>query len=268
MSLTQRDFLVHSRHLPEKTRAHLLHTDRAVKGEHAIGVSPTRPALRASPGAASRPAAPSTGVTGRFRPAESDRGGGGGRPARSLPGDRRLPAHRRPRTVGRGHGGSGGVADERGRSSAVGRFAALGGTPERAGARLVTGRDGAAVRLWAGRAGAAVRSQCQLGVAASGVGGTAAGGDSAARAGGQSLGTGGDEVSGAGGPHQPGRLRADGRGIRSAPLPDARSRPTVCRLAGRFAVCPRAPARLSGAVFQNAATGTAGGDNSVGRTRA
>jgi hypothetical protein len=236
-------------------------------GGHAIGVSPTRPARRASPGAPSGPAAPAAGVAGHFGSADAHRGRGGRRSGGSLPGDRRLPADRRPRTVGAGHGGSGGMADERGRGAAVGRFAALDGTSERAGARLVIGRDGAAFRLWTRRTGAAVRSQRELGIAAPGIGGTAAGGDSATRAGGQSLGAGGHEVPGAGGAHQPGRLRADGRGIRSAPLRYAGSRATLRRLAGRLAVGARAAARLAGAVFQNAAAGAAGRGDAVGRTR-
>jgi len=57
-------------------------------------------------------------------------------------------------------------------------------------------------------------------------------------------------------------------GLRTAPLRHAGSRTTLCRLAGRFAVGARAPARLSGAVFQNAAASAAGGDNALGRTRA
>lgn len=261
-------FLVHSRHAKEKTRALPPHTDRAWKGEHAIGVSPTRPARRTSPGATSGAAAPTGGFAGHVGPADAHRGRGDGRPAGPLPGDRRLPAHHCSRTVRPGHGGSAAVANERSRSSPAGRVAALGGTPERAGARLVTGRDGAAFRLWTRRTGAAVRSQRELGVAALGAGGTVAGGDSAARARGQSLGAGGDEVPGAGGPYQPGRLRAHGRGIRRAPLRYAGSRATLCRLAGRFAVGARAPASLSGAVFQNAAASAGGGDDSVDRARA
>jgi len=264
----RRDFLVHFCHLTEKTRARRLHTDRAVSGEHALGVSPTRPARRTSPSAPSGPTAPATGFAGHVGPADADRRRGGGGPAGSLPGDRRLPAHHCPPTTGPRHGGSAAVANERSRSAPAGWFAALGGTPERAGARLVTGRDGAAFRLWARRAGAAVRSQRELGVAACGVSGTAAGDNSAARAGGQSLGTDSDEVSGAGGTHEPGRLPANGRGLRATPLRHAGSRATLCRLAGRFAVGPRTPARLSGAVFQNTAAGAAGGDNALGRTRA
>ena len=61
---------------------------------------------------------------------------------------------------------------------------------------------------------------------------------------------------------------ADGCGLRAAPLRHAGSRATLCRLAGRFAVGPRAPARLPGAIFQNAAAGATGGDDAVGCARA
>ena len=70
---------------------------------------------------------------------------------------------------------------------------------------------------------------------------------------GKILGAGGDEVSGAGGSPKPGRLPADGGDLRPASLRYAGSRPTVCRVAQRFARDPQTHSGRSRAVFQNAA---------------
>jgi uncharacterized ParB-like nuclease family protein len=75
-----------------------------------------------------------------------------------------------------------------------------------------------ALRLRARRVGAPVRSQCELGIAATGAGGGSAGGDPTGGARGQDPDAGGVEVSGACCPPKPGGLPADGGDLRSASL--------------------------------------------------
>ncbi len=125
----------------------------------------------------------------------------------------------------------------------------------RPGGGLAASGDGAAVRLQPGGAGAAVRSQCELGVAAAGLGGGVAGVDPTAGARGQDRGPGGDEVSGAGGAAKPGGLPSHGGDLGRASLRHARSRPAVCRLATGIGHGPPTDSGGSGAVFQNAAAG-------------
>jgi hypothetical protein len=125
---------------------------------------------------------------------------------------------------------------------------------ERPRTRLVPLRTGAALRLRAGGTGAPLRPQRELGVTATGPGGTAAGDHPTAGARWQDRGPGGDEVSGTGGPHQFGGLRAAGRDLRAAPLRHARCRATLCSLARRHARGARAHPRRAGVVSQNAAS--------------
>src|ERR1019366_6152734 len=196
----------------------------------ATGISPTRPAPGAPAGASCGAAAAVIGVVGRERPANAHRGGGGRRPGGPLCGDRRLQANRGAGATGAGHGGSGGVADERGCGRAAGPPAAP-----------VRTRDGAG----GGR----------------GIGGVWGGGraetDQAAGTRGEDPGTGGDEVSGASGTPKPGGLPADGRHLRRTPLRYAPSRPTVCGVAQGVVGGPQTHSGRSRAVFQNA-TASAG----------
>jgi len=157
------------------------------------------------------------------------------------------------------------VADERGRGGAAGSLAAFLRTGERAGGGLAVGGVRAALRLWAGGVGSPLRSQRELGVAAAGAGGGSAGGDPGAGAGGADPGAGGHEVPGAGGAPESGRLPADGRHLRPAPVGGARSRPTVRCLAQGLARGPQTPSGEAGAVLQNA---TAGEQDSECRTAA
>ena len=151
-------------------------------------------------------------------PANAHRGGGGRRPGGPLRGHRRLQADRGAGATGPGHGGSSGMADERGRGSAAGPLAALIRTRDRAGGGLAAGGVGAAFRLRAGGVGAPVRPQRELGIATAGAGGGSAGSDPTAGARGQDSGAGGIEVSGAGGTPKPGGLPADGGDLRPASL--------------------------------------------------
>src|SRR5438128_5287877 len=156
------------------------------------------------------------------------------------------------------------MANERGRGRAAGPLTAFIRTRDRAGGGLAAGGVGAALRLRTRRVGAPVRSQRELGIAAAGAGGGSAGSDPATGARGQDSGAGGDEVSGAGGAPEPGGLPTDGRDLRPASLRYAGSRPTVWRLAQRFARDPPTDSGRSRAVFQNAA---AGAGESSGRNR-
>ena len=167
--------------------------------------------------------------------------------------NRRLQTNLGAGAVGSGHGGSGGVADERGCGGAVGPLPATVRTRDGAGGGLALGGVGAAFWLWVGRVGEAVRSQCELGVATAGADRGSAGSDPTTGARWQDLGAGGDEVSGAGGPPKPGRLPTDGRHLRRASLRYAGSRPTVWRVAPRFARRPQTYSGRPRAVFQNAA---------------
>ncbi len=197
-------------------------------------------------------AAAAVSVAGRIGTADTHRGGGC-RPARPLPGHRRLQAHCGAPTTGPGHRGSGGLADERGRRTAPGPFAAPVGTGNRAGAGVAAGGVRAALRIRTGRTGAPVRSERELGVAPTGTGRTVTGNDPTASAGGKDRRSRGDEVSGAGGAHQPGRLRADGRSLRTVSLRIAASRTVVCRLAQWLGGDPQTHPRCTGSVLQNAA---------------
>src|ERR1039457_6329590 len=100
---------------------------------------------------------------------------------------------------------------------------------------------------------AALRPQRELGVATLGIGGTAAGKHPAAGARGSDRGATGHEVPRPSGARQRGAVRANGRRFRPAPLRHARSRTTLCRLAGRLARGPRAHLGRAGTVFENAA---------------
>src|SRR5271169_1190025 len=91
----------------------------------ATGISPTRPALGAPASAPSWAAAAAVGVAGRQWAANAHRGGGRRRPGRSFRGDRRLQANRGAGATGAGHGGSGGVADERSGGRSAGPLAAV-----------------------------------------------------------------------------------------------------------------------------------------------
>lgn len=169
----------------------------------ATGVSPTRPKLGALAGAMPRSAQAPAGIAGRQRSTDSHRGGGGGRPAGSLPGDRRLSAHRGAGAIGPGHGGSGGLAVERARGRVTGACHAHVAAHDGAGGSLAAAGTGAALRVRCGGSGAPLRSQPRLGVAPSGLARTAAGRGPAARAHGRDHSPPGDEVPGADGQDQP-----------------------------------------------------------------
>ena len=250
--MIQRGLPTHFPRQPQKTRCRLRHTEAG-----AAGVSPTRPAVGAPQGAAAGAAAATAGIVGGHRPANADRGGGGGRRAGPLPGHRRLPARGRAGTVGPGHGRGGGLAAARGRSAGAGSFAAAERARDGAGRRLAAGGTGAAVRLRAGGAGTAVRPQRELGVAAAGAGGVAAGGGAAAGAHRCHCGARGDEVCGADGARQRRGLPADGGGGSQAPLQQPCGRPVVCRLACGLAVGSRADAGRAAEVSAGAAAGRA-----------
>jgi len=152
------------------------------------------------------------------------------------------------------------MADERGRRCAAGPLAAIIRTRDCAGGGLAASGVGAAFRLRAGGVGAPARSQCELGIAAAGTGGSSAGSDPTAGARGQNSGAGGVEVSGARSAPKPGGLPADGGDLRPASLRYAGSRQTIWRLAPRLARDPQAYSRCAGTVFQSAAAG--GGESS------
>jgi|SRR5271165_3248906 len=209
--------------------------------------------MGAPAGAPSWAATAAAGLTGRQRAANAHRGGGSGRPARPIRGDRRLQTNRGAGATRARHGGSGGVADERGRSGAAGPFAEAERTRDGAGGGLAAGGVGAAFPLRAGGVGAPVRPQRALGIAAAGAGGAFAGGDSATGARGQDRGAGGHEVPRAGSPPKRGGLPADGGDFRGASLRYAGSGPTVCRLAARLAHDSQTHSGRSRIVFQNAA---------------
>lgn len=209
--------------------------------------------MGATAGAASGAATAAAGLAGGSRPANAHRGGGGRRSAESVRGHRWLQADRGAGATGAGHGGSGGVAAERGRGGIAGPLAALLRTGDGAGSGLAVGGVGTALRLRAGGVSPPLRPQRELGVAAAGAGGGSAGGDSGAGAAGADPGAGGAEVPRAGSAPEPGRLPADVRHFRPAPLGGARSRPSVRRLAPGFARGPQTAAGGAGAVLQNAA---------------
>jgi hypothetical protein len=198
-------------------------------------------------------AAAAVSLAGRIGAADTYRGGGRRRSARPVPGHRRLQAHCGSPATGAGHDRSGGLAHERSRGFTPGPLAAPAGTGDRAGTRVAAGGVRAAIRIRTGGAGASIRSERELGVAPTGAGRAAARGDPTASAGGQDLRARRDEVSGAGGPHQPGRLRADGRGLRTASLRIATSRAAICRLAQWIGCDSQAHPRCAGPILQNAA---------------
>lgn len=146
-----------------------------------------------------------------------------------------------------------GLAPERGRSAAPGPFAAPVRAGDRTGTGVAAGGVRTTLRIRTGGTGAAIRSERELGVAPAGVGRTVTGNDPTASAGRQGRRACGDEVSGPGGPHQPGGLRTDGLGLRTASLRIAASRAVVCRLAQWLGCNPQAHPRCTGSVPQNAA---------------
>ena len=193
----------------------------------ATGVSSARPALGAFARAPSGAAAAAVDVSGGMRAANAYRRGGCGKPGGPLRSDRWLQADRGAGATGAGHGGSGGVADERGGGRTAGPHAAIERARDRAGSGLAASGIGAAFWLQPGRVGAAVRSQRDMGFAAAGTGGTVAGSDPAAGARGQDCGAGGHEISGACGAAELGGLPAHGGHFGRASLRYARSGPTV-----------------------------------------
>ena len=210
-------------------------------------------------------AAAAIGIAGRIGTADTHRGGGR-RPARPLPGHRRLQAHCGAPATGPGHCGSGGLAHERGRSFTARPLAAAVGTGDRSGTGVAVGGVGAALRIRTGGNGAPVRSERELGVAPAGAGRTVTRNDPTAGADRKDRRPRGDEVSGAGGAHQPGRLRADGRGVRTVSLRIAASRAVVCCLAQWLGGDPQAHPRCTGSVLQNAAASGAESPSDGGRS--
>jgi hypothetical protein len=208
--------------------------------------------MGAPAGVPSGAAAAAAGLAGGIRPTNAHRGGGGRRAAEPLRGHRWLQADRGAGATGAGHGGSGGVGAERGCGGIAGPLVALLRTGDGAGSGLAVGGVGAALRLRAGRVGPALRPQRELGIAAAGAGGGSAGSGTGAGAAGTDPGAGSHEVPGAGGAPESGRLPADGRHLRPAPLGGARSRPTVRRLAQGLARGPQTASGGAGTVLQNA----------------
>lgn len=174
--------------------------------------------MGAPAGAPSGASAATDGIAGGIRPANAHRGSGSRRSALPLRSDRRLQANRGAGATGTGHRGGRGMADERSGGGAAGPLAAFLRTGERAGGGLAVGGVRTALRLWAGGVGPPLRSQRELGVTAPGAGGGSAGSNPGAGAGGADPGAGGHEVPGAGGAPESGRLPADGRHLRPAPV--------------------------------------------------
>jgi hypothetical protein len=114
----------------------------------ATGVSPTRPAVGAPASTSSCETATAIGVAGRRRAANAHRGGGGRRAGGPLCGHRRLQADSGAGATGPGHGGRGGMADERGGGRAVGPLVAFIRTRDGARSGLVISRVSATLRLW------------------------------------------------------------------------------------------------------------------------
>src|SRR5579872_4847429 len=114
-------------------------------------------------------AAAAVGLAGRVGTADTHRGGGR-QPARRIFGHRRLQAHCGSSATGPGHRGSGGLADERGRGTAPGPFAAPFGTGDRTGTGVAAGGVRAALWIRTGGTGAPVRSKRELGIAPGGAG--------------------------------------------------------------------------------------------------
>jgi len=234
--------------------------DSSTEPSDATGVSPTGPARGALAGAAPGAAAALAGVAGRHGTADADHRGGRGGATGSLPGDRRLPAHRGAAAVGARYGRGPGLAAERSRGPGAGRFAGHERTNDGVGRRLAAGGTGATLRLRAGGVGAPFWSQPQLGVAPVGLSGTAAGKRAAASAQRSAHRPSGDEVSGAGGAFPSRRMPASGRSVRHAPLHHPGSRSVVCRLAqghsgGAATPCATTPVVPQNATAEHPATG-------------
>ena len=120
--LIQREFPAHFLLPPRKTRSRLPHTDFSTRSTMQLEfhqLDRRWEHLRVRRPDRQRRLLASLAESGQQ---DADRSGGPRRSARPLPGDRRLQAHRGAAATGTGHGGSGGLAHERGRGVGAALF--------------------------------------------------------------------------------------------------------------------------------------------------